>query len=71
MGENMTKSVEIRNKILGILKDDREMTTMEVADLAGLTMPITRYYLRTLAFEGKITWRRLGARVLTWRLKKQ
>lgn len=69
MGENMTKSA--RNKILKVLKEHGEMTTMEVAELAGLTMAITRYYLKTLVFEDKVSWRRLGPRVLTWRLKKQ
>ena len=71
MGENMAKNVEIRDQILKLLEERGELTTMEVAELAGLTMPVTRYYLKTLAFEDKVSWRRLGRRVLTWRLKKQ
>jgi len=64
-------STETRDQILKLLEDRGELTTMEVSDLTGLTMPVARSYLKTLVFEDKVAWRRLGQRVLAWRLKKQ
>jgi len=65
----MAKKLDTREKILEALKKHGELTTMEIADLVGLNGALAKYYMKTLTFEGKVAWRRLGKRVLMWRLK--
>lgn len=64
----MAKNVDERDRVLKVLEDHGEVTTMEVAEKSRLSNQLARYYLKTLAFEGLVGWRRVGKRLLMWHL---
>lgn len=61
-----------RSRVLKVLEtEDGETTTMEVAEKAKLSNTLARYYLKCLVFEGLVDWRRVGKRMLMWKLKEK
>ena len=65
------KYENINAKIMDILREHGELSTPEVAEKVGVGNGVVRQRLKQMAFDGKVTGRRVGKRLLMWSLKKE
>jgi len=62
------KDENAKQTILTFLKESGEISTPEIAEKLGIDSSVVRQRLKQLAFEGKVSGRRLGKRLIVWKL---